>query len=532
MTAQFDLTRRSLLGSAAVLVALGPGKAFAVKPSTIASQVVRTTNGPVQGRVEDGLHVFRGLRYAAPPVGPLRFRPPQPVKKWKQIADAGSFGDAAMQTPGAGSLPGETHSEDCLYLHLWTRGLDRTKRPVMVWLHGGGYWEGAPGRPVYYGDHLAREDVVIVTVTHRLNVFGFTQLPESWGPEYKSSGMAGILDIVAALRWVRDNVANFGGDPGNVTIFGESGGGAKVSMLLNMPSAVGLYHKAVIQSGAVIEANPKAYGQALGQALTEVIGVRPGDVAALSAIDAQAVFNAQNAAMAMVKDKAPKGFWGGMFGPTVDGIELPRMPFDGGAPEAIGNVPLLIGSARNEANFFPDAAKIIKETDAEFEKRVRDAYPANADRLIAALRAAYPGYSPGELSLQLLTAQMFWINTVRVADFKAKQPAPVFMYRFDWESLTNRAGVPMRAAHAIDVPIVFGTYEALRAFVGPGEGPARMSEQMLPTWVSFARTGNPQNPQVPEWPKYNTSTRETMLFNLYSAAQTDPLGEIRRLTVL
>ncbi|EQB16835.1 hypothetical protein L284_09070 [Novosphingobium lindaniclasticum LE124] len=445
------------------------------------------------------------------------------------MVEASDFGDAAMQTAGAGSLPSETHSEDCLYLHLWTKGLDNTRRPVMVWLHGGGFWEGAPGRPVYYGDHIAQQDVVIVTVTHRLNVFGYTQLPDSWGPEYKSSGIAGILDIVAALRWVKANIEKFGGDPQNVTVFGESGGGGKLSLLLNMPAATGLFQKAIIQSGAVLSANSNEYGQALGQALTDIIGVSAGDVDALSKVDAGKIFEAQDAAIAKVRDKAPKGFFSGLFSPTVDGVELPRMPFDGGAPAAIGQIPLMIGSARNEANFFPDSATIIKETDAQFEQRVREAFPSEAAQLIPALRASYPGYKPGELSLQLITAQMFWINTVKVADMKARQPAPVFMYRFDWESLTRRNGVPMRAAHAIDVPIVFGTYDSMRVFVGPGDGPARMSQQMMPAWVAFARTGRPDCEEIPAWPRYDLAKRHTMLFNLESSVASDPLGEVRRL---
>lgn len=492
------------------------------------TQVVSTSHGKVIGKIEDGLSVFRGLRYAAPPTGTNRFKPPQPLTPWDDVYEAFDFNHAAMQTPTASALPSETHSEDCLYLHLWTKGVDNKKRPVMVWLHGGGYWEGAPGRPVYYGHNIAQQDVVIVTVTHRLNVFGFTQLPDSWGPAYKSSGMAGMLDIVSALEWVKDNIAAFGGDPNNVTIFGESGGGAKVSMLMNMPAAEGLFHKAIIQSGAVMDANTNVYGQALGQALLDTLGIETGNIEQLSNVEANLIFESQSSALEMVKDLAPKQPFAGNFSPTVDGIELPAFPFSGNPSAFISAIPLMIGTNKHEATFFPFLASLKDDTKADFEKRISELYPEKANEVANAFYASYPDYTPGDLSFQLQTNEIFWNNTIRVADIKSVQQAPVYLYRFDWESQTVRNGVQLKATHAVDVPIIFGTYESLRGFVGPGNGPELMMKQMLPTWVAFAKSGDPNNASIPEWPAYNTSSRQTMLFNLKSEVVSDPASAVRK----
>jgi para-nitrobenzyl esterase len=398
----------------------------------------------------------------------------------------------------------------------------------MVWLHGGAFSTGAAGRPTYYGDHFARDGVVLVSVNHRLNVFGYTQLPDSWGPQYAASGIAGILDIVAALRWVRDNIAQFGGDPANVTIFGESGGGAKVSLLLGMPETKGLYHKAIIQSGAALDAAPRSYAQALGQALTDELGVQPGDIAGLAAIDTQTLFRKQDAAVAKVRNIAPAGFLVDGFVPSIDGRRLPRGPFMPGPQSTIADVPLLIGTNKDEMTLFLSGNRaIVDQSDAEFEKNVRDQYPDKAERLIAALRAAYPGYTPGYLSIALATAKAFWLNAINLAERKSRQPAAVWMYRMDWGSPIQQGR--LKAAHAMELSFVFATQENIRDFVGPGPGPTRMAAQMHPAWVAFAKTGNPQTPLLPHWPRYDLAERQTMIFDLQSRLERDPLGDIRRI---
>lgn len=526
------LTRRTVLTSMVGLGAAATLPAIAQVPAQqgAADPIVRTSYGPVRGRAEQGVLAFRGLRYAAPPIGKLRFKPPQTLASWTDVADASEFGAAAVQVPAQPDMPAyEKHGEDCLFLNVWTASL-QGKRPVMFWLHGGAFSMGAAGRPTYFGDHFARDGVVLVSVNHRLNVFGYAQLPDSWGPEYASSGMAGMLDIVAALQWVQKNIARFGGDPSNVTIFGESGGGAKVSLLLAMPAAKGLYHKAIIQSGASLEAAPRAYAQALGGALLDGLGLAPGDTAGLAAIEAQKIFAAQEAAVAKVSSLvAPGGFLNSGFVPSANPIDLPRGPFTPDAPAMSAHVPLLIGSNKDEATLFqafrPD---FLAQTEADFQNAVRKAYPADAERIAAAIRKAYPGYSPPHLIAFLSTAQMFWLNTIVLAERKASQgAAPVYMYRMDWES-PIRDGV-LKATHAMELSFVFGTYDAIRDFVGPGDGPPRMAAQMHPAWVAFAKTGNPNTGTLPDWPTYDTQSRSTMIFNLQSRIEKDPLSELRRL---
>jgi para-nitrobenzyl esterase len=339
-----------------------------------------------------------------------------------------------------------------------------------------------------------------------------------------------MLDIVAALKWVQKNIARFGGDPANVTIFGESGGGAKVSLLLAMPGAKGLYNKAIIQSGAALDAAPRNYAQALGGALLDGLGLAPGDTAGLAALETTKIFTAQDAAVAKVSSLVPPGgFLNSGFVPSINPVDLPRGPFTPGAPAMSAHVPLLIGTNKDEMTLFLSGRKdFLAQSDANFEVAVRKAYPADAERVAAAMRRAYPDYSPPYLIAALQTAQMFWLNTIVLAERKiAQRAAPVYMYRMDWGSPVN--GGLLKAAHAMELSFVFGTYEAIRHFVGPGEGPARMASQMHPAWVAFAKTGDPNTGALPHWPTYDTQARSTMIFDLQSRVEKDPLSELRRL---
>lgn len=519
------LTRRRLMATSAAFGIFVATRSLAGDYGA-ATQVVNTSNGPVRGRFEEsGVQAFKGLRYAAPPIGALRFRPPQPLEPWTEVVDAAEFGNAAIQTLGQGDAPfDERYSEDCLFLNVWTNSLSG-KKPVMVWFHGGGFSSGAAGRPTYWGDEFAKDDVVLVSVNHRLNVFGFTQLPTEWGDDYKSSGIAGILDLVAALEWVRANIALFGGDPDNVTIFGESGGGAKVSMLLGMPSARPLYSKAIIQSGAALDATPRSYAQALGGALIDELGIASGDVAALATIDTQRIFTSQEGAVEAVQNLAPQGFLTGGFGPSIDGEHLPRGPFTPEAHAMISDVPMIIGTNKDEGTMF--SAMPPETTEAELLRRADDAYPGRGEEIVASLRASYPGYSPGELVTALVGNQMFWRDSITLAERKVNQSAPVWMYRMDWE--TPAFGGRLKAGHAVELSFVFATFENIRDFVGPGPDPARMAEQMHSAWVAFAKNGDPQSPAIPHWPEYNLESRPTMIFNLESRVEQDPLASLRTL---
>ncbi|HJX34338.1 MAG TPA: carboxylesterase family protein, partial [Desulfatiglandales bacterium] len=364
-----------ILSAGAVIA--GCGSDVSRPESESDAKVVYTSNGPVRGRIENGgVHVFKGVRYGAPPVGKLRFKPPVRPVSWDEAVDAYNYGNRAMQDAGLPGAPMDLPevSEDCLFLNVWTPGLDDKKRPVMVWLHGGGFSSGSGGDSFCEGKNLAHKgNVVVVTVNHRLNVFGFLQLGEEWGPDYVSSGQAGMLDIVMSLEWVRDNITRFGGDPGNVTIFGESGGGRKVAMLMAMPSVAGLFHKAIIQSGSGLDAPAKSDAVAMGRELLKNLGIADGDAEALMSADARKIFNAQppisiSAASPPGQLTVPTGG----FVPCVDGVALQRKPFIPDAPSISAHIPLMIGSNKDEMSIFrSNDPKFGAYTEEDFDKYVR-----------------------------------------------------------------------------------------------------------------------------------------------------------------
>lgn len=528
---------RALILYAAALLAAAfiSGCSSNTRPPEPASNapVVETSSGPIRGRMEAaGIYAFKGVRYAAPPVGKLRFKPPVRPAPWTEAADAYEYGHRAMQganAPGSAvDLPGM--SEDCLFLNVWSPGLDNIKRPVMVWLHGGGFSSGSGGDPFCEGANLSRRgDVVVVTVNHRLNVFGFLQLSKEWGPDYVSSGQAGMLDIVLSLEWVRDNIARFGGDPRNVTIFGESGGGRKVAMLMAMPVAEGLFHKAVIQSGSGLDAPSKAEAVALGRELLKKAGIAEGDTEALANADTQEIYDAQPPATPASSPLGRLTMPIGGFVPCIDGVVLQRRPFIPDAPMNSVNVPLLIGSNKDEMSIFRAGDPSFgSNTDGEFVTYVRDAFPDKAELLIPAVRAAFPRYSPSELIVAAETMKGYWIATVLQAERKAEQgAADVFVYQLAWE--TKADGGRLRAHHALDVPLVFGNVESMRSMVGPGPEPLKMADLMSSAWIAFARTGNPSTEDLPPWPAYDLKNRATMVFDLESRVQEDPYREIRRI---
>ena len=507
---------------------------MSLEESTVLARtdIVRTTNGPVRGYREGSLNIFKGLRYAAPPIGALRFQPPQKPAPWTEPADALALGAPAIQvgvpvgetTGGRGAgdppAPGQPGTdEDCLFLNVWTPGLTGA-RPVMVWLHGGGFANGSGGAAMYDGGGLARRgDVVTVTVNHRLNVFGYLHLGELGG--HASSGQAGMLDIVATLEWVRDNIAAFGGDPANVTIFGESGGGAKVSMLQAMPPAQGLFHRAIIQSGPGLRAVPAAKATAHARNLLAALNIAPGDRAKLETLPAAAI---QAAAAEIGKAEGPMGG----FAPCVDGLALPRDPFHPDAPAISAEVPVMIGTNKDEATLFLLADPRFGEmTEADLQKRADRAMGDKAPAVIAALKRAFPDYSPSHLVAALQTATMMWLGSITLAERKAAQAAgPVYMYLLTWETPAARG--KLRCPHALEIPLVFDTVETSRSFVGRGDDPQTVSDQMSAAWLAFARTGDPNVAGAPVWPAYDAATRATMVFNLESRVENDPYAEVRK----
>ncbi|MEJ2109724.1 MAG: carboxylesterase family protein [Acidobacteriota bacterium] len=490
-----------------VALTSGCGSGEEISKSDFPANIVETTNGPVRGlTVDEQVHVFKGVRYGAPPVGALRFKPPTRPAPWTEPAVAYEYGNRAMQgsglSEGSDNLPGI--SEDCLFLNVWTPGLDDKKRPVMVWLHGGGFSAGSGSDSFCDGKNLARKgDVVVITINHRLNVFGFLQLSEAWGPDYTSSGQAGMLDIVMSLEWVRDNVALFGGDPGNVTIFGESGGGRKVAMMMAMKPAAGLFHKAIIQSGSGLDAPSKADSVALGRELLQNLGIADGDIDALVSTGARAFLDAQPSTPR--SPGAPPGQLTlpvGGFVPCVDGIALERKPFIPDAPMISAGIPLMIGSNKDEMAIFRSSnPEFGTQTEEEFVAYVREVLPDKADVMIQALHSAFPDYSPSDLIVATDTIKGYWVATVLQAERKAAQgAAPVYVYQLAWETRSDNGR--LRAHHALDVPLVFDNVENTRSMVGPG-------------------------PET--WPAYNMKTRATMVFDIVSHVVQDPYQEIRRI---
>ena len=503
------------------------------------AKVVQTKAGPVQGLIDHGVHSFKGVRYGKAPIGKLRFMPPQPAEPWTAIYDATDYGAPAMQL-ASGTTVDTTNdfgmqmhrvfttpsdikiqNEDCLFLNVWSPGVDAKKRPVMVWIHGGGFAYGSGAQPIYQGDGLAKfGDVVVVSVNHRLNVFGYLNLAEAMGPDNASSGTVGMQDLVLALRWIHDNIEAFGGDPGNVMIMGQSGGGAKVSVLCAMPSAKGLFHKAAIQSGPTLALPRPPPAAAAAKRFLDALGVKPGDRAALEAIPAPVLI----ATAAKLGGGPGGGGVGG--GPIVDGVAITRDPFTPDAPDVSGDVPILVGWAKDEWTIFTAGEPWFgKLTEAELADRVKPLGPGGA-RLLAAVRKAYPSYSPTYLWVQMISLRMMQGSEALAERKAAKGRAPAYVYTITWE--TPASGGIFKTPHTMEIPFMLYNFDRVRAFVGPGPEPKHMADQIAGAWVAFARTGKPDHAGIPHWPAYNATSRPVMAFNLKSRAVNDPLPEVRQ----
>ena len=543
---RWKIKRRQALRLGMGLAATGVLPKVAFAEISVPTKVVRTTNGAVQGLVQNGVQTFKGIRYGAEPVGELRFTPPQKPAPWKDIADATEFGAPAIQMMSGViaspvtdferqlssilPIPQDTKiaNEDCLFLNVWTQGLgDGKKRPVMVWLHGGGFVCGSGAWPITDGTSLARKgDAVVVTVNHRLNVFGYLYLGSLAGDAYAKSGNVGMLDVVAALEWVQDNIVAFGGDPGNVTIMGESGGGAKVCVLLAMPDAKGLFHKAVIQSGPALRARPKDAATRLAKGILDELRVRAGDVKTLQAIPAHAIVSA--AFMSTAKTEGPGMYSFTNLSPVVDGVVLPADPFSPAAPAVSANIPIVIGWNKDEMTLFNAAEPWFgKLTEAEMRERAKQIAGAKSEGLIAAYRKLHPDYTPTYLYNLLISDSAFFTDSIALAERKAAQKAaPVYMYHLVWE--TPVGNNQFKTPHVLDVPFVFDNVERARVLVGPGPQPEALAKQMSDAWLAFARTGNPDAKSIPHWPPYTEERRSTMTFDVKSHVIEDPNAEVRK----
>jgi para-nitrobenzyl esterase len=492
--------------------------------------VAETAAGKVRGVMKGNVYAFRGIPYGASTAGANRFMPPQKPKPWSGVKDAIEFGGRSPQTmPGIeppevlATDPREPLSEDCLVLNVWTQGLRSGKRPVMVWLHGGGFTGGSASFSIYDGTNLARkQDVVVVGVNHRLNAFGYLYLQEIGGPKYAQSSNVGQMDIVAALQWVHDNIANFGGDPGNVTIFGQSGGGAKVSTLLAMPSAKGLFHRAIMQSGAALRGTPKEAATKNATAFLAALGLKPNQVDDLQKMPMEKII------------AALRGPAGAAFGPVVDGKTLPTNPFDPTAPEVSADVPILLGSVETEMGFFAGGPLFPYSLDPMDDAKLRQdmkkflrADDADTAKIIDVYKRVHKGISDIDVFLKATADVGVRSMILTEAERKVAQAkAPAYVYYFTWRSPVRDG--KMKSYHTLEIPFVFANVDEAKTMTGTGQDRYPLQDKMSEAWVTFARTGNPSTKALGNWPAYNLAQRPTMIFNNQCKVVNDPNKEERQ----
>jgi para-nitrobenzyl esterase len=474
--------------------------------------LVTTTAGKVRGRRSGETIVFRGVPYGAPTGGKRRFQQAAAPTKWTGVLDAFTNGPPCPQPVSplmsSDAVPGVDSSapgEDCLVMNLWTPGLDDAARPVLVWFHGGGYALGAGTSAAYDGQRLAtRGDAVIVALNHRIGPLGYCHLADLGGEPFLGSGNAGNLDLVLALDWVRDNIARFGGDPDNVTIFGESGGGRKVTKLLTMPAARGLFHRAIIQSGAQPYAMTAEEGTAAAQKLLSRVGLTDRQLDQLQQLPTDQIVGEGRSAFA--------------FTPVVDGLTLPMQPIDAISVGKSADVPVIVGTTRDEAYFFLRAQP--KMDDDALRASLVTQLGDDADRLLAAYGSSRPDARVVETYVAALTDRDRRIPAIRLAEaLEAAHQSNVYMYVFSYAPDGGKW-----APHACDLEYTFDR----SAITRPKDAEANhVADQFSSAWLAFARTGDPNHDGMKDWPAYDAQRRATMIFGAEAESVDDPWGEER-----
>jgi para-nitrobenzyl esterase len=533
----FNVARRAVMKSAllgggaaaasAFFGGLVPAEAWALDMvSKYEGPIVETTAGKVRGVIQAGTHTFRGVPYGASTAGSNRFMPPRKPEPWIAVRETFQNGPTAPQLGGPPNALILNHKEpamqgeDCLVINVFTPGVkDGRKRPVMVWLHGGGFASGAGSAHSFDGTYLARSgDVVVVSVNHRLNIFGYLFLADAGGDKYADSGNAGLLDIVASLEWVRDNISNFGGNPGNVTIFGQSGGGLKISTLLAMPPAKGLFHKAIIESGSALKAIHREEAGKTTERILAKLGLQPNQVDELQGLPVDRLLSAIDN-----RGSAP-GTPPFNIAPVVDGRALPRDPFDPAAPEISADVPLIVGSVNTEGTFFtPPDSPLFSLDEAGVRTRLTPRFGEQTDKLIELYRKEMPNASPSQI---YFLVNAFPSAAITQAERKAAQgKAPVYMYLFTWE--TPVEGGKRHSPHTIELPFVFNNVLDQPEEVGNGPELQPLADKVSGAWTAFASTGNPTTAGAPKWVAYTANDRATMIINNEWKLVNDPRHDVR-----
>jgi para-nitrobenzyl esterase len=510
--------------------------------SIVAAKGVAVTQieaGAVAGYIHDGILTFKGIPYADTTEGAHRFMPPMKAKPWTGVRSSRQFGYVCPQGARTGWANDEeafmfswddgVPSEDCLRVNIWTPGInDGAKRPVMVWLHGGGYSAGSGQELLSYdGENLSRRgNVVVVSLNHRLNALGYLNLSQ-YGEKYAASANVGMLDIVAALEWVRDNIAAFGGDPGTVTIFGQSGGGGKVGTLMAMPAARGLFHRAIVESGSMLRAGSQEKSQAFADLIVAELGLDKASIDQIHALPYQQIVLAGQKVLRAHMPLPPGGVPNFRrmadalgFAPVVDGNILPAHPFDPQAPAMSASVPMIIGTTLNEFVTAINHPEYEEMTVAELEKRVTAMFASQAPQILAAFRARTPRASPFDLWSHIAASS---VRETAIAQATAKAAlggAPAYLYWFTWQTPVLN-GRP-RAFHCAEIAFAFNNTDRCEAMTGGGTDARALAELVSDAWIHFARTGNPNHPKLPHWTPFSPEQVPTMIFDNHTQLIDNP----------
>jgi para-nitrobenzyl esterase len=518
--------------------------------------IAETRFGKVRGINRRGINVFKGIPYGADTGGANRFMPPLDPAPWTGVRDALDYGHSAPQSVApvtgkeqgngqktAGALAPSMHpgpsifralevsgnkpageGEDCLALNVWTPAIrDGRRRPVMLWLHGGGFASGSGSNVGWDGTNLClRGDVVVITVNHRLNVMGFADL-SAFSPDFAASGNAGMLDIIQALKWVRDNITSFGGDPDSVMIFGQSGGGRKCETLLAMPAAKGLFHRAVIESGAAIRVTDQAIAIRNTEALLNNLGIPKGRVHDLQRRPLNEIMRAWFAIGAEMQriDLHNPGF-----SPTVDGRLLPQHPFYPAASAVSADVPVIIGCTRTEWTGLTTDARLWQLDEKGMYGQVKKLLGDKAAEMISLYRKTDPAATPSEIFFLIASDYNYCAPIMKIAERRAALGrGPVYAYYFEWE--TPVQGGLLKSPHNLEWPFAFDNTELNANLTGGGPAAMALADKVSDAWIAFARTGDPNTPKLPHWPLFNQEDRTTLLIDNVSKVVNDPLGEKR-----